>query len=175
MLDTKQPNKYLIIFFNYLLVSNIFTGSFVLFQGYFDFYLSYIFIAIFLFIYLNFYKKINISLKFVYIFIFFSLFSILNVFLGNNSFLLLLKQAVGFIMNGVAYYLLIRLNGDKIDGLFRVYLRLACIIAFIAIFQEISFLLGIKYGYDFSWIIPRIKLAGTQLGLLRVTDRKSVV
>jgi len=160
----------LIELFNYLLISNIFTGAFVFNNGSFDFYISYIFMIGFILAYIFINKKIFISRSFIYIFAAAFLISFLNILLGNNSISLLFKTAIAFILNGMVYYLLIKLNNYNVEKLFRIYLRLAYIIALIAIFQEICFLVGFKYGYDFRYFIPRMVSPQIQLGMLRVTS-----
>ncbi|MCP4650711.1 MAG: hypothetical protein GY853_11620 [PVC group bacterium] len=156
--------------FNYLMISNIFTGGFVFTTELFDLYLSYLFIFFFTFSYIFSHNKLNINRKFIYILVLFSFFSFLNVLLGNNSISFLSKTVVGFIVNGIPYYLLIRLNDNNIDKLFRIYLKLACVVALIGVFQEISFLVGFEYGYDFRFFIPRMVAPHSQLGMLKVTS-----
>ncbi|MCX5699167.1 MAG: hypothetical protein NTX01_05680 [Candidatus Omnitrophica bacterium] len=154
--------------FNYLLISSIFTGGFVFNNGHFDFYLSYIFMAGFLLACVFFYRKIDIPRKFLYILTAVFFLSLINVFQGNNSLPALLKVMIGFLLNGVTYYLLIRLNDNKVDGLFRIYIQIACAVALIGIFQEISYLVGFKGGYDYRFFIPRTVRPSTQYGILRV-------
>ncbi|MCX5694876.1 MAG: hypothetical protein NT014_07170 [Candidatus Omnitrophica bacterium] len=156
--------------FNYLLISNIFTGAFVFYCGNFDFYISYIFMSCFLLTYMIFYRKININRFSFYVLMFIFILSLVSVFQGNNSIFLLLKVMIGFILNGVTYYLLIRLNDNKVDGLFRIYMQIACLVALIGIFQEISYLIGFRGGYDYRSFIPRIVPPYAQSGILRVTS-----
>jgi len=156
--------------FNYLLISNIFTGGFVFYSGCFDFYISYIFMIGFLLACAFFYQKMNIQRNFLYILVIVFFISLISVFQGNNSFLLLLKVLIGFILNGVVYYLLFCLNENKVDVLFRVYLQIACIVAIIGIFQEISYLAGFEAGYDFRYFIPRKVPPHVEFGILRVTS-----
>lgn len=155
---------------NYLLISNIFTGGFVLTTKYYDFYIAYIFMSLFLLVFILSKKKITIHRNFIHILLLFLSCSLINVIFCENSIFLLAKSLIGFILNGVTYYLLIRLNGDDVYKLFDVYVQLAFIVALIGIFQEISFLVGFKYGYDFAYFIPRIVIDDTQLGILRVTS-----
>ncbi|MFH1288543.1 MAG: hypothetical protein ABII25_07605 [bacterium] len=155
---------------NYLMVFNFFTGAFVLSSGFFEFYVNYIFMAIFMCVYVLFYHKISISRSFVYVLTIAVFFSFLNVLWGKDTMPLMLKVTAGFILNGVAYYLLIRMNNYNVNELFRIYMRIACIIAFIGIFQELSFLADFKYGYDFRFFIPKVMKSGVEFGLLRVTS-----
>lgn len=154
--------------FNYLLISNIFTGAFVLNNGHFDFYFNYIFMAVFLLACIFFYRKIGIPRNFLYILMIVFFLSLINVFQGNNSLHALLKVMMGFLLNGLTYYLLIRLNGNKVDGLFHIYMQIACLVALIGIFQEISFLAGFNKGYDYRFFIPRTVRPATQFGILKV-------
>lgn len=156
--------------FNYILISNIFTGAFVFYNGYVDLYAGYIFMAVFLLAFIFFYQKINIKRGFVYILAIVFLLSLQNVFTGNNSLPALLKIMIGFILNGITYYLLICLNGRKVDGLFRIYLQIACVVALIGIFQELSYLAGFERGYNYRSFIPRTVRPHTQFGILRVTS-----
>jgi len=94
----------------------------------------------------------------------------MSVLQSKNSVFLLLRTSVLFIFNGLTYYLLIRLNDYKVDKLFRIYLKIAFIIACIGIFQEISFLTGFKPGYDFRYFIPRTVPPILQFGLLKITS-----
>lgn len=155
---------------NYLLISGIFTGAFVFNNGCLDFYISYVFLVGFLLAYIFFCGKIHFERNFFYILSIIFFLSLINVFQGNNAIHLLLKVMFGFILNGIAYYSLFRLNGYNVDELFRVYLRIACVVALIGIFQEISFLLGFERGYDFRYFIPRIVAPHLQLGMLSVTS-----
>lgn len=138
--------------------------------GYFDFYVGYIFLFLFLLTYIFFYRTIHINRIFLLILGAFYLLSLVNVYQGNNSFPSLIKVLIGFILNGIIYYLLIRLNDYKVEGLFRIYLQFACIFALIGIFQEISFLAGFKNGYNFAYLVPRTAKPNFQSGMLCVSS-----
>ena len=125
---------------------------------------------LFLVMYIFSFGRLEINRVFIFIFTLVTLLSLLNVFWGNDSFFSFLKQFGGFLFNGVVYYLLIRINKNNIDKIFRVYLKLAFIVAIIGIFQEFSFLIGFKYGYDYSYFIPKISLLGTVFGMIRIAS-----
>lgn len=126
--------------------------------------------VLFLSFYILYYHKLVINIKFMIILSAFMFLSFFNLFLDNISLFLLLKQIIGFIFNGLVYYLLIKINRYNIDRLFRTYLNLAFTIALIGIFQEISFLCGFTYGYDYTYFLPNFRLGGTVMGLLRVSS-----
>lgn len=96
--------------------------------------------------------------------------SIFNISLGNNSVFSFSKQCLGLFLNGIVYYLLIKLNSDKIEKLFIIYLKMTVVVAIIGILQEISFLIGFKHGYDYSYLSPHIRFGGTAWRMLRVTS-----
>jgi len=157
--------------FNYLLILNIFAGGFVLFFSPFEFYLGYIFIISFLLYYFIHFPKIRVKYRHsVIIPVILILSSLANVFLGNDTIFLLMKQVFGILITGIAYYLLVKINDYKIDSLFRIYLRIALIVAAIGIFQELSFLFGFKIGYDYGWFIQKWSSIPATGGMLRVNS-----
>lgn len=156
--------------FNYLLISNIFTGVFILFRKPFDFYMAYAFMILFLLFYLLVRGKFEVNRSFVIALFLVSAPSLVNIIFKNNLLSLFLKQFMGFIFNAGIYYLLIKINKGNVDRLFRIYLRFAVIIAAIGIIQEISFLTGFRYGYDYSYLSHSLRFCGTTCGLLRVTS-----
>ncbi len=157
--------------FNYLIVSNIFTGGFV-FSTFlpFSFQIGYIIIICFLIAYIFYYQNIVINFNFLVILIAVTFFSILNVCLENVSLLFVAKQVIGILITGIAYYLLIKVNNCEIEKLFKIYIKLAVIVAGIGIFQEVSFLIGFKSGYDYSNIIKMWGFTPTEFGMLRVNS-----
>jgi O-antigen ligase len=98
-----------------------------------------------------------------------SFFSLINVFLGNNSFFLLSKQITGIVLTSFLFFVLFKINHYDVKKLFRIYLNFAFIIAFIGLFQELSFVLNFKIGYDFSFL-PSWNIAPSQTGFLRVNS-----
>lgn len=142
----------------------------MLYGGFFDFYLGYVFMISFLFFCICSYRKLYVNKNFILILLFMSLLSFLNIFLGNDSVPYLLKAVLGFIFNGVVYYMLFRLNNNKVDKLFRIYMQIACVVALIGIFQEISYLAGFEGGYDYRFFIPRTVPPNVQSGILSVTS-----
>lgn len=166
-----NTNKTLMLtFFNYLLILNIFAGGFVLFSSPFEFYTSYIFIIAFFILYILYYRNISFNRDFLLILFILASTSIMNVYLGNNTLSLLTKQVLGILITGTAYYLLIKVNRFKIEKLFRIYLKIALIVACIGLFQEFSFLIGFKKGYDYRWLIQKWGFFPATGGMLRVNS-----
>jgi len=155
---------------NYLVLSGIFASGFVLFRTPFEFYVNYLFMLLFIGAYFYRCHKIQVSKFFLIFLAIFSGVSLLNVFWGNIVLFSFVKQFGGFVLNGVVYYLLLKINDGDIEKLFYVYLRLAILVAVIGLFQEVSYLIGFTYGYDFSYFIPKFNGGGVSAGLLRVTS-----
>lgn len=84
---------------------------------------------------------------------------------------LFLKQLLGIFSNAFIFYLLMKINHYDIKGLFKIYLRLAFIVALIGIIQEVSYVFKFKPGYDFRGILPvwDISLVN-DLNLIRVSS-----
>ena len=160
----------MITLFNYLLVFNIFSSGFVLFSSPVEFYLGYVFIVLFLIFYGWNFPTIGINSNFLIIMIILSASSLINVCGGNNTFFLVAKQVFGILITGSAYYLLMKVNKFDVDKLFKIYLRIALIVSMIGIFQEFSFLIGFKNGYDYSWLLQKCYFTPTTGGLLRVNS-----
>lgn len=165
-----QCKKLMISLFNYLLIFNIFGCGFRLLSKPFDIFISYIFIIWFLIIYILHYYKISINRKFLIALSVLIVFSLINVYLGNDTIFLMSKQVFGILISSFAYYLLVKVNKYEIDKLFKIYLQIALIVAIIGVFQEFSFLVGFEKGYDYRDLIPRWTLTPAGSGLLRVNS-----
>ena len=162
--------KRIINVFNYFLISNVFTAGFVFFTTPFECYVGYLFMMLFLAFYVFSFGKFEINKFFILLLVLASIFSLFNVFAKNYSFFPFLKQFLGFLFNGVVYFLLLKVNKYDVDKLFRVYMNLAVIVAIIGIFQEFSFLIGFEQGYDYSLFSSKFSSGSTALGMLRVTS-----
>lgn len=158
--------------FNYLLVFNVFGGGFIFILPSlpFEFYVGYIFVILFLMMYIICYRDISINSSFLVILMIMTITSFVNIYFGNNTFSGLIKQALGIFMTGTVYYLLIKVNDFKVDRLFKIYMQFAIIAAVIGLFQEFSFLVGFKNGYDYSFIVKKWWLTKTSFGMIRVNS-----
>jgi len=78
------------------------------------------------------------------------------------------KQVFGIAFSGYAYYLLIKINSYDVKELFRMYLNASLVISFLAVFQEVSYIFGLNWGYDYSWFLPKWKYCESAIHLLRV-------
>jgi len=156
--------------FNFLLILNVFAGGFSFFYSPFEFCVGYLFIIAFLIAYLWRYRSISINPNFFIILMILTVSTAINVYLGNNTVLFMSKQVIGISAMGFAYYLLFKANNFKIDKLFKIYMRIALVVAIIGIVQELSYILRFEPGYNFNAIIPKWTFRAATCGLVRVNS-----
>lgn len=164
MLNVKKTISYLIIF-------TLFMDGFTLREGLlpFDFRISYLIYIVVFFISLFILKDVYINRIFIVLLMLITLTSLFNVYVGNDTILLLLEQLIGIALSALVYYQLFKIVDYDIKKVFNIYLNIALIICFIGIFQEICFVLKFKPGYDFSWFIPEFRL-GISNSLIRINS-----
>ena len=148
---------------NYLAVFTIFTGAWSLtvilpFWGYTDIRILYFLFLALLILWLPFLKGLYFNKAFLGLFILIICLSFFNIFIGVNSLQGFLKQMTGISFSAIFFYLLLKINNYDVKRIFKIYLNIAFIVAFIGIIQEVSFFLGFKPGYDYSYFIPTWKL-----------------
>jgi len=159
-------------FINYLAIFTIFSGGFT-FQGilpFADLRISYLIMAFVLLLCLPFLKGVYFNKTFLYLFGIIIIFSLYNVYIGEDTLGFLMKQVVGISLNAFIFYLLFKINNYDVKRLFKIYLNIAVFVGAIGLIQELNYLLGFKAGYDFSYIIPSWRISLSQTGLLRINS-----
>lgn len=147
-------------FLNYVAIFVIFTGAWSYNYGSFaELRASYFIITAVFMLWLPFLKGIHFNRVFLSFFTVMIIVSFYNLFFGNNTLPLLLKQVVGVLQSAVFFYVLVKINNYDVKKLFKIYLNIALAIALIGLFQEICFLLKFRPGYDYSWLFPQWTLA----------------
>lgn len=162
-------------FINYILIFTIFSDvlTFQRFFSFADFKVIYFLIPLILLLWIPFFKNTYFDKAFLWfsaIFIIIIIFSLINILFGNNTILLLSKQIIGIFLTSFAFFLLFKINNYDVKKLFKIYLSIAFVVALIGLFQELSYLLHFKLGYDFSYIFPNWSVSLSQTGLLRVNS-----
>ncbi len=89
-----------------------------------------------------------------------------NVFLGNNELSQFIKVYVGAFVFFIFYYYIIKYKNFNLWYLFNLYYRFAVIHAYVGLIQFFSFLIGFKYGYNFSWFGADVMKPSSIAGLL---------
>lgn len=152
---------------NYLLIFTIFSGALSFnITSFAELRLAYLIMAVVLILWLSALKGLYYNRVFMIGMLFMVIFSLYNVSIDKGAFGLVAKQAFGIAANSVIFYTLIKFNDYDIVALFKIYLKFAFWVAVIGVFQELSFLTGFKWGYDYSRILPLWKLTLTRGGIL---------
>lgn len=110
----------------------------------------------------------NLLKKSKYITIIFSFIiitSIVNIYLKNDTVFLLLKQVIIISFVFFTTWLFFYKHKDNLYEIFKLYLNISLFVALIGIFQELSYLIGFTYGYDFSYWKAKHQLSYTGIFL----------
>ncbi|MGE0567499.1 MAG: hypothetical protein AB7O73_06080 [Bacteroidia bacterium] len=130
----------------------VFVSSFTFFKQPFEFHIGYL--AYFTLVPL-FYRKYGQVRPLLVIFSILLLVGVFNVYLGNNTFAQFFKVFIGLCLAYYLYYYFIKEFNWNIKRLFQWYLKGAYIASLIGAVQFVSYLLNIKFGYDYSWILNK--------------------
>lgn len=156
---------------NYAAIFIVFSSSFTYLQAlpFADFRLSYLLTALILFFFVISYRKLLLHKGFFFCLAIVVITSFYNIFIGKDTFGLLMKQVVGISLNSILFYTLIKINKCDVKKIFKAYLNFALIIGLIGIMQELSYLLNFEPGYNFSFF-PGWHLTISTNGLLKVNS-----
>lgn len=111
------------------------------------------------------YNLLTKSKYLIGIFLFIILISIVNIYFNNDTVFLLLKQIVIISFIFFTTWLFFYKHRDNIYEIFKLYLNISVFVAIIGIFQELSYLIGFKYGYDFNFWKAKHQLSYTGIFL----------
>ena len=157
---------------NYIVIFTIFSSAFT-FRDIFLFAglrISYLIMVLALLLWILFIENIYFNKVFFFLFSIILISSFYNIYIGKDTLGLLAKQVIGISLNSIIFYLLIKVNKYDLKRLFKVYLSIAFLVGAIGLFQELSYLLNFKFGYDFYYIIPNWKTSISQSGFLRINS-----
>ena len=140
-------------FFNQVtLFALICLPSIILFRSPAEIYIGYLFILLLIpFYFIKF--SLSGTYKLVFLFILFS--GLFNVFIGENVIGNFIKIYLGVFFSYTYFYFFIQDNNQNVEKLFKWYLKFAYWVAILAIVQVISFNIGFKLGYDYSWVLNK--------------------
>jgi len=97
-------------------------------------------------------RKVYINKGFLIIMLILTVSASYNISIGKNTLVLLLKQIIGIGSSAIFFYILMRINKGNIERLLKIYLNLAVFIGMVGLFQEFSYIIGFKLGYDYSFL-----------------------
>lgn len=147
----KEEGKqsFWIVLFIYL---SIFVNSYVFFTNPFEFYFGYLIYIILLPVFI---VRYGFNRNLFFIFLTLLVTGLINIVIGQNTSVLFFKVFTGLILSYFFYYYVILEFDYHLEQLFKWYLKGSFIAAIIGIIQFISFQIGFKPGYDFSWILNK--------------------
>ncbi len=131
---------------------SILVSSITFFKEPFEGYLHYLIFFLYLPGFIARYGWQSLSLKFIALPLFTSVFSVLA---GDCTFFGFIKVFVGMLLSITFYhYVLIHYDYD-FKRLFKVYLKGIIICCYIGIVQVISYRVGFGFGYNFGWLLNK--------------------
>ena len=130
----------------------LFSSAYVFFKSPFEFYFHYLFLLTLI---PFFAVKFGFPKSAFTIFIVPLLVGFVHVVLGNCNAFAFVKVFGGLLATFIFYNYVLFYYNFNLNKLFSIYIKFCLIICFVGVFQTISFVIGFKYGYDFSWILNK--------------------
>jgi O-antigen ligase len=147
--DRLKLGDLLVIIFIYL---SVFINSFVFFKEPFEFYLGYLIFAVLL---PGFISKYGFNRSLFFIFLTLLVTGLFNVLVNNNTAGQFFKVYIGLMLSYFFYYYVILEFNYDIERLFKWYLKGSYYVSVIGVVQFISYQVGFRPGYDFTWLFNK--------------------
>jgi hypothetical protein len=135
-----------------LIFLSIFISSIVFFKQPFEGYFHYLIFILFLPFFIVRYGLPIQVIKFLLLPV---LFGFISLLMGYNNSFNFIKIFVGLLLSCSFYFYVLKHYDFNVLKLFRIFILFSKITVYIGILQIISFLIGFKTGYDFSWIFNK--------------------
>jgi len=147
-LITKNKNKWEEI----LIFLSIFVSSFVFFKQPFEGYFHYLIFILLLPFFISRFGLPSIVLKLLF---FPFIFGIIYVFIGYNLSFNFIKIAIGLLLSCSFYYYVFRYYDFNTFKLFSLFIKWSKVVGYIGLIQFISYIIGFKFGYNYTWIFNK--------------------
>jgi O-Antigen ligase len=147
----------------FLVYVTIFVSSIVFFKEPFEGYLHYLIFLLFLpFFIIRFgFPKLPFQILFLPLIV-----GIMYIALGSNTWPQFLKIFIGVFLSSTFYYYVFHFYDMDVERLFKLYLKGCVIVAIIGLIQFLSYKIGFKLGYDYSFIFNKWGIVkNTQSGI----------
>jgi len=150
-----------------LIFISVFVSSITFFNSPFEGYLHYV---IFMLLLPSFYSRFGVpKTPFKLLFIPFVL-GVLQIYSGNNTWAGFMKIFIG-VMLSASFYQYVMLHYEfKTEKIFAYYMKGAYIVSVIGIIEVISYIIGFKPGYDYSWLLNKWGYVKNSSGSLRMNS-----
>jgi hypothetical protein len=135
-----------------LIFISVFVSSITFFNAPFEGYLHYI---IFLILLPGFYAQFGVPktpLKLLFIPL---VLGVLQIYSGNNTWAGFLKIFIGVLLSASFYQYVLLHYEFKTEKIFAYYMKGAYIVSIIGIVEVISYAIGFRPGYDYSWLLNK--------------------
>jgi hypothetical protein len=136
----------------FLVFISVFVNSLVLATSPAEIYIGYV---VFVLLIPVFFFRFGIPAHIGWIFGALLITGIVNVYLGKNTFPLFFKVFLGMFFSYLFYFYFLRAFDFKLEKIFYYYLKGAFFVSLLGIFQFISFQIGFKPGYDYTWLLNK--------------------
>lgn len=136
----------------FLIFASLYAFSYVFFKVPFEFYLAYF---IFFLYFPFFFVKFGIPKWPVLVFLPLLFSGIMYCLIGENTFDQFFKIFIGFFSSCLFYHYVVQAYDFDLKQLFHYYMKSAWIVTLIGVVQLISFAVGFKQGYNFTWIFNK--------------------
>lgn len=130
----------------------LFSSSFVFFTAPFEFYFHYIIIVLLFPIFLF---RIGVPKFYLFIFLIPLTVGLVHIILKNNHPFTFIKIFGGLSVTLLFFYYIIVYNKFNLIDLFKIYCKCCWILVIISLIQILSFFIGFKYGYHYSWVLNK--------------------
>ena len=135
-----------------LIFLTIFVSSYVFFKQPFEGYFHYIIFILFLPFFI---VRFGIPVKVLKILFFPFIFGIVYVFIGYNLSFNFIKIAFGLLLSTSFYYYVLKYYDFNTYKLFVLFIKGSKIVGYVGLFQFVSYLIGFKLGYDYTWVFNK--------------------
>lgn len=132
----------------FLVIFSMFATAWVLTKEPVEIYVGYLVILLLLPVYMI---RFGLQTKFWYFFLFFVGTGFFNIALGNNTGDQFIKILAGLMISYLFYHYVMQRFEFDVQLLFKAYMMGAVLVSIIGLAQFISFIVGFRAGYDFTW------------------------
>lgn len=149
-------------------LASMFLNAAVLFTSPVEFYFPYIFIVLmFPIMLLRFRFPVKLG---IYLLLPLLVTGILAVYVEDNTSFLFIKIFLNVTVSSLFFYYICCLYDFDIEYLWRLYLRGAVFVSYIAVLQFVSYKVGFELGYDYSWLLNKWGVIARGPGSIRLNS-----
>ncbi len=136
----------------FLIFISVFVSSIVFFKEPFEFYLHYlVFLTLIPFFFIKYGYPKNIALILAYL----MLIGVISVGLGTYKIFDFIKVWGGLFLSLTFYHYVLEYYKFNILQIFTVYSKWSYYVSVIGLIQLVSYIIGFRWGYDYSWILNK--------------------